>query len=142
MKDRIEEEHRSAHADGEAAGREAAAADHRVQVEDVQRQHRVQLDGVQKDLAATKTARDNEAKRANGLHHLQQNILNMLLERLARVTVLRSVLSEVFDKAGYRLEFDTAEGQTWRYAAKPEPPPAPVQTPQPASRDRSTGPER
>ena len=57
----------------------------------------------------------------------------MLLERLARVTVLRSVLSEVFDKAGYRLEFDTAEGQTWRYAAKPEPPPAPVQTPQPAS---------
>ena len=69
----------------------------------------------------------------------------MLLERLARVTVLRSVLSEVFDKAGYRLEFDTAEGQTWRYAAKPAPPPAPppprpapVQTPQPASRDRST----
>ena len=39
----------------------------------------------------------------------------MLLERLARVTVLRSVLSEVFDKAGYPLEFDTAEGQTWRY---------------------------
>ena len=76
----------------------------------VQRQHRVQLDGIQKDLAATKTARDNEAKRANGLHHLQQNVLNMLLERLARVTVLRSVLSEVFDKAGYRLEFDTAEG--------------------------------
>ena len=160
VKDRIEEERRSAHADGEAAGREAAAADHRVQleevqrqhrvqVEDVQRQHRVQLDGVQKDLAATKTARDNEAKRANGLHHLQQNVLNMLLERVARVTVLRSVLSEVFDKAGYRLEFDTAEGQTWRYAAKPEPPPepppprpAPVQTPQPASRDRSTGPAR
>ena len=158
VKDRIEEERRSAHADGEAAGRETAAADHRVQleevqrqhrvqVEDVQRQHRVQLDGVQKDLAATKTARDNEAKRANGLHHLQQNVLNMLLERVARVTVLRSVLLEVFDKAGYRLEFDTAEGQTWRYAAKPEPPPvptpprpAPVQTPQPASRDRSTGP--
>ena len=151
VKDRIEEERRSAHADGEAAGREAAAADHRVQLEevqrqhrvqleDVQRQHRVQLDGVQKDLAATKTARDNEAKRANGLHHLQQNVLNMLLERVARVTVLRSVLSEVFDKAGYRLEFDTAEGQTWRYAAKPEP--APVQTPQPASRDRSTGPAR
>ena len=64
----------------------------------------------------------------------------MLLERVARVTVLRSVLSEVFDKAGYRLEFDTAEGQTWWYAAKPEPPPAP--TPQPASRDRSTGPAR
>ena len=42
----------------------------------------------------------------------------MLLERLARVTVLRSVLSEVFDKAGYRLEFDTAEGQTWRYEAE------------------------
>ena len=83
-----------------------------------QRQHRVQLDGIQKDLAATKTARDNEAKRANGLHHLQQNVLNMLLERLARVTVLRSVLSEVFDKAGYRLEFDTAEGQTWRYEAE------------------------
>ncbi len=151
---------RSAHADGEAAGREAAAADHRVQLEevqrqhraqleDVQRQHRAQLDGVQKDLAATKTARDNEVKRANGLHHLQQNVLNMLLERLARVAVLRSVLSEVFDKAGYRLEFDTAEGQPWRYAAKPEPPPvptpprpAPVQTPQPASRDRSTGPAR
>ena len=156
VKDRIEEERRSAHADGEAAGREAAAANHRVQleevqrqhrvqVEDVQRQHRAQLDGVQKDLAATKTARDNEAKRANGLHHLQQNVLNMLLERLAGVTVLRSVLSEVFDKAGYRLEFDTAEGQTWRYAAKPAPPPsgpAPVQTPQPASLDRSTGPAR
>ena len=157
VKDRIEEERRSAHADGEAAGREAAAADHRVQleevqrqhrvqVEDVQRQHRVQLDGVQKDLAATKTARDNEAKRANGLHHLQQNVLNMLLERLAGVTVLRSVLSEVFDKAGYRLEFDTAEGQTWRYEAKPAPAPpprpAPVPTPQPASRDRSTGPAR
>ena len=156
VKDRIEEERRSAHADGEAAGREAAAANHRVQleevqrqhrvqVEDVQRQHRAQLDGVQKDLAATKTARDNEAKRANGLHHLQQNVLNMLLERLAGVTVLRSVLSEVFDKAGYRLEFDTAEGQTWRYAAKPAPlpsGPAPVQTPQPASRDRSTGPAR
>ena len=155
VKDRIEEERRSAHADGEAAGREAAAANHRVQleevqrqhrvpVEDVQRQHRAQLDGVQKDLAATETARDNETKRANGLHHLQQNVLNMLLERLAGVTVLRSVLSEVFDKAGYRLEFDTAEGQTWRYAAKPAPPPAPppVQTPQPASRDRSTGPAR
>ena len=65
----------------------------------------------------------------------------MLLERLARVTVLRSVrsvLSEVFNKAGYRLEFDTAEGQAWRYEAKP----APVPTPQPASRDRSTGPAR
>ena len=48
VKDRIEEERRSAHADGEAAGREAAAADHRVQVEDVQRQHRVQVEDVQR----------------------------------------------------------------------------------------------
>ena len=55
----------------------------------------------------------------------------------------------MFKEAGYRLEFDTAEGKPWRYAPKPKPPEPP--TPRPAgdpdaatgiSPDRRTGPAR
>ena len=147
VKERIDEERRRAHADGEAAGREAAAAEQRAHLEEVQRQHRTQLDGVQKELAEAKKARDNEAGHRRQLAGLKDNVLHKVIGHLAGAAAGRLLLSKVFDAAGYRIEFDTTDGMLWRYDAKPAaapapPRPAPARTPPPASRDRSAGPAR
>ena len=146
VKERLEEERRRGHADGEAAGREAAAAEHRIQLEEVQRQHRTQLDGVQKELADAKKAREKEAERVRVLDGLKQNVLSKLISHLAGGAVGRRLLSTVFDAAGYRIEFDPADDVLWRYEAKPvpEPPDRPTRprTPAPApasGRDRNAG---
>ena len=120
-------------------GGKRAAAEHRAQLEQVQRQHRIQLDAVQTDLADVTAARDGKAELASALKDIQVNILHPLLVHLVHHHPWRPVLVDIFAKAGYNLTFDTP-GASWSYEAKPEP--APVRTPQPESRDRSTGPAR
>ena len=138
VKERLEEERRRGRADGEAAGREAAAASHRAELEEVQRQHQAQVGEVQKELAEAKKARRQAAD-------ITENVLHPLLNDLAGRKYWREALPAVFDDAGYQIEFDTA-GHLWTYVAKPVPEPrarpAPVPTPRPASRDRSAGPAR
>ena len=140
MKQRLEEERQRGHADGEAAGREAAATEHAASLEEVQRQHQTALAGVQTELEDVKKDRDKEAGHRRGLASLRDNVLNKLIGHLAGAAVGQALLSQVFEAAGYRIEFNTTEGYLWRYDAKlpAATPVRPAPAPHPGQ-DRDTG---
>ena len=142
VKERLEEERQRGHADGEAAGREAAATEHGGKLEEVRRQHQTALAGVRKELEDVKKDRDKEAAHRRRLAGLQKNVLHKLISDLAGAAVGQALLSKVFNNAGYRIEFNPADGYLWRYDAKLPTAtpvrPAPAQTPQP-TQDRGTG---